>query len=52
MPEAGAPVEIDAGVIGSAMAHRLDHSLEHAARREGTGLEGEKAGDAAHGIPK
>src|SRR5258708_7934756 len=52
MPEGGSLVEVDAGSVGPAMAHRLDHALEHGARRERAGREREEAGDAAHGKPQ
>ncbi len=50
--ERRALVEVDAGCIGPAMAHGLDHALEHGARRQRARLEGDEAGDATHGKPK
>ena len=50
--EGGALVEVDAGRVGPAMAHGLDHALEHGARRERASLESDEAGDATHRRPQ
>jgi hypothetical protein len=49
MPQAAAAVQVDAGIVGSAVAHRVDHALEHLAPGQQARREREIAGDPAHG---